>query len=78
MKRIRSFTAAADVVTVGVVHDLNLAARFADQILMLSGGRVVANGTPAEVLTTERIEQVFGVEPTMVQTETSGLHLIFN
>jgi iron complex transport system ATP-binding protein len=78
MKRIRKFTDDADVVTVGVVHDLNLAARFADQILMLSGGRIVANGTPAEVLTTERIEQVFGVEPTMVQTETSGIHLIFN
>jgi iron complex transport system ATP-binding protein len=78
MKRIRSFTNAADVVTVGVVHDLNLAARFADQILMLSGGRIVANGTPAEVLTTERIEQVFGVAPTMVHTEHSGFHLIFN
>jgi len=78
MKRIRSFTDAGDVVTVGVVHDLNLAARFADQILMLNGGRVVAHGTPAEVLTTERIEQVFGVEPTMVQTEHSGIHLIFN
>ncbi len=78
MKRIRSFTAAGNVVTVGVVHDLNLAARFADQILMLNGGRVVANGTPAEVLTTERIEQVFGVQPTMVKTQDSGLHLIFN
>lgn len=78
MKRIRSFTAGADVVTVGVVHDLNLAARFADQILVLSAGRIVANGTPAEVLTTERIEQVFGVEPTMVQTQDSGIHLIFN
>ena len=78
MKRIRSFTAAANVVTVGVVHDLNLAARFADQILMLSGGLIIANGTPAEVLTAERIEQVFGVEPTMVQTQDSGIHLIFN
>ena len=78
MKRIRSFTDAADVVTVGVVHDLNLAARFADQILMLNGGRIVTNGTPAEVLTTERIQQVFGVEPTMVQTADSGIHLIFN
>jgi heme transport system ATP-binding protein len=78
MKRIRRFTSAADVVTVGVVHDLNLAARFADQILVLSGGRVVANGTPAEVLTTKRIEEVFGVEPTMVQTQDSGIHLIFN
>jgi iron complex transport system ATP-binding protein len=78
MKRIRSFTAGADVVTVGVVHDLNLAARFADQILMLSGGRIVASGSPSEVLTTERIKQVFGVTPTMVQTADSGLHLIFN
>jgi len=78
MKRIRSFTNTADVVTVGVVHDLNLAARFADQILMLNGGRIVASGTPAEVLTTERIEHVFGVQPTMVHTEGSGLHLIFN
>ena len=78
MKRIRSFTAGADVVTVGVVHDLNLAARFADQILVLNGGRLVANGTPSEVLTTERIEQVFGVEPTMVQTADSGIHLIFS
>ena len=78
MKRIRGFTDAGHVVTVGVVHDLNLAARFADQILMLSGGRIVAHGTPADVLTTERIEQVFGVEPTMVQTASSGLHLIFN
>jgi iron complex transport system ATP-binding protein len=78
MKRIRSFTDAADVVTVGVVHDLNLAARFADQIVMLHSGRIIAHGTPAEVLTTHRIEQVFGVEPTMVQMENSGIHLIFN
>jgi iron complex transport system ATP-binding protein len=66
------------VVTVGVVHDLNLAARFADQIVLLHSGRIVAHGTPAEVLTTDRIEQVFGVEPTMVQMENSGIHLIFN
>ena len=77
MKRIRTFTDARDVVTVGVVHDLNLAARFADRIVMLNGGRIVANDTPSEVLTTERIEQVFGVEPTMVQMNSS-LHLIFN
>jgi iron complex transport system ATP-binding protein len=77
MKQIRRFT-ETDVVTVGVVHDLNLAARFADQILMLNGGRIVATGTPAGVLTTERIGQVFGVEPTMVQTGDSGIHLIFD
>ena len=66
------------VVTVGVVHDLNLAARFADQIVLLNNGRVVANGTPAEVLTAERIQEVFEVVPTFVPSEHSGVHLIFN
>ena len=78
MKKVRGFTDAADVVTVGVVHDLNLAARFADQIVLINQGRVVAAGTPAEVLTAERIREVFGVEPTFVTAGQSGLHLIFD
>jgi heme transport system ATP-binding protein len=78
MKKVRGFTDAPDVVTVGVVHDLNLAARFADQIVLLNQGRVVAGGTPAEVLTAERIREVFGVEPTFVPVEQSGVHLIFD
>ena len=78
MKKVRGFTDAPDVVTVGVVHDLNLAARFADQIVLLDQGRVVAAGTAAEVLTAERIRGVFGVEPTFVPVEQSGVHLVFD
>ncbi|MFN2598628.1 MAG: heme ABC transporter ATP-binding protein, partial [Pyrinomonadaceae bacterium] len=57
MKKVRAFTDASDVVTVGVVHDLNLAARFADQLVLLDGGRVVAAGSAPDVLTAERIRQ---------------------
>ena len=78
MKKVRAFTDAADVVTVGVVHDLNLAARFADQIVLIDRGRVTATGAPAEVLTRERIREVFGVEPTFVPAGDSGLHIIFD
>lgn len=78
LKKIRAFAEAPDVVTIGVVHDLNLAARFADQIVLLSEARVIANGTPVEVLTAERIQAVFGVHPTFVQSEHDGIHLIFN
>jgi iron complex transport system ATP-binding protein len=78
MKKVRAFADAPDVVTVGVVHDLNLAARFADRIVLLNHGRVVASGTAAEVLTTDRIRDVFGVEPTFVPVEQSGVHLIFD
>jgi len=42
-----------------VLHDLNLAARFADRIVLLVAGTVVAEGPPAEVLTGARIEDVF-------------------
>ncbi len=78
MKKIKAFAAASDVVTVGVVHDLNLAARFADHIVLLSEARIVASGAPTEVLTTERIHSVFGVNPTFVPSSDSGLHLIFD
>ena len=61
MNKIRDFTDASDVVTVGVVHDLNLAARFADQIVLLNKGRVVASGTATDVLTADRIREVFNV-----------------
>lgn len=78
MKKVRGFADAPDVVTVGVVHDLNLAARFADQIVLLNQGRVVTNGPAAEVLTAERIRDVFGVESTFVTAQQPGLHLIFD
>ncbi len=78
MKKVRAFADAPDVVTVGVVHDLNLAARFADQIVLLNHGRVVAAGTAAEVLIADRLREVFGVEPTFVPVGRAGVHLIFD
>lgn len=44
-----------------VTHDLNLAAHFADEILLLHKGAAFAQGTPEDVLTAENIRQVFGV-----------------
>ncbi|MBV9241222.1 MAG: hypothetical protein JO314_04360 [Acidobacteria bacterium] len=77
MKKVRDFASAEDTVTIGVVHDLNLAARFADRILMLSAGRIVAEGSPQEVLTADHIKKVFAVEPEFIPT-ADGVHLIFN
>ena len=42
-----------------ITHQLNLAARFADRMLLLNGGRVVAQGTPAEVLRKDILTEVF-------------------
>ena len=45
-----------------VLHDLNLAARFCDRVILLSQGRVVCAGTAREVLTPEHLRAVYGIE----------------
>jgi len=50
-----------------ITHDLNLAARFADSLLLLESGRTVASGPPAQVLTQETVETVFSW-PVAMQT----------
>ncbi|WP_066898274.1 ABC transporter ATP-binding protein [Mycolicibacterium houstonense] len=50
-----------EVTSVVALHDLNLAAMFCDQVVVLSAGAVVATGTPAEVLTEELVGEVYGV-----------------
>ena len=52
---------------VAVLHDLALAAHFFPRLVLLDGGQVVADGTPAQVLTPERIREVFGVDPSFVR-----------
>lgn len=55
------------VTKIGVFHDLNLAAEFCDQIILMSEGRIRAIGTPAEVLTMDRLREEYGITA-MVQT----------
>ncbi|WP_405630141.1 heme ABC transporter ATP-binding protein [Pseudoalteromonas sp. Ld20] len=47
---------------VAVVHDLSLAASFADRIYMLNKGEVVAHGTPEEVLINTRLNEVYNID----------------
>ena len=54
-----------------VTHDLVLAARHADRMLLLDGGRVVASGTPREVLQPETVARVYGVD-VEVSEDASG------
>jgi len=51
------------------LHDLGLAARHCTRLLLVCEGRIVADGTPAEVLTLERMAEVFGIRAFYRQTE---------
>ena len=46
---------------VAAIHDLNMAARYCDRLVLLKGGRVLAEGSPEEVLAPETIQSAFGV-----------------
>ena len=52
-----------------VVHDLSLAATYADRLIWMQQGRIIADGTPADTLTPERLSAVFGVT---ARVETQG------
>ena len=44
-----------------VLHDVVLARRYADRLLWMKGGRIVADGTPAATLSAARLEEIYGV-----------------
>jgi iron complex transport system ATP-binding protein len=58
-----------------ITHDLNLAARFADSLLLLSQGSTAAAGAPADVLTREIVERVFSW-PVALQTVEGRPHMV--
>ncbi|MFD3875697.1 ABC transporter ATP-binding protein [Streptomyces sp. NPDC058623] len=61
---------------VAVLHDLNHAARYATHLIALRGGVVVAQGPPAEVVTAELVEEVFGVRCRIIEDPETGTPLV--
>ena len=53
---------AQDLAILCVTHDLNFASEYCDRLVLMDQGRIVANGTPLEVLTPELISTVYGVD----------------
>ena len=62
MELSRSLVAKQQLAVVVAIHDLNLASRYCDKIVMMKKGQIVAAGKPTEVLTPENIKSVYGVE----------------
>ena len=54
-----------------VLHDLGLAAHFFPRLVLLDGGRIVADGPPGDVLAPDRIRETFGVDPALVRLPVS-------
>ncbi|MCY4088154.1 MAG: ABC transporter ATP-binding protein [Actinomycetia bacterium] len=77
LHQLKVFDLVQDLVSGGLtavaaIHDLNMAARYCDRLVLLSGGQVLADGAPGEVLSAERIEAAFGVESRVDREPLTG------
>ncbi|MGR5390930.1 ABC transporter ATP-binding protein [Vibrio crassostreae] len=59
---VRQYTRARDIITIAVLHDLSLAARYCDHLLLLSDGVVQHSGKPQDVLDSEKLSQIYHVQ----------------
>jgi iron complex transport system ATP-binding protein len=59
-----------------VLHDLNLAARYAGRLVAMKAGRIVAQGRPAEVITEPLLREVFGLEARVIPDPVAGTPLV--
>lgn len=59
-----------------VLHDINLAARYSDELIVMQQGQVFAHGSPKQVITEETVNHVFGLDNQIVVDPVSGTPLI--
>lgn len=76
MEKIKTLISKSDLVVVGVVHDLNLAARYGDHITILHDGKLLASGAKEDVLTKENIKTAFNID-TVIKEENGSLQVWF-
>lgn len=76
LKTVRRLNREKGLSVIAVLHDLNIAGLYCDQVILMEKGKVLFCGPASEVLTSENIRRVFGVETEVSQDADSGkLHI---
>jgi len=76
MQVVRRLTSERRLTTIVILHDLNIAARFADRVAVMSRGRLICHGSPRAVIEPATIATVFGVEAAMSSAPDGSLIVI--
>ncbi|EKF57920.1 ferrichrome ABC transporter nucleotide-binding protein/ATPase [Agrobacterium albertimagni AOL15] len=69
---VQKLTKARELSVVMVLHDINMASRYCDEIIALRDGSLIARGSPREVMTTEYLKHIYGVEFTIHHATDDG------
>jgi iron complex transport system ATP-binding protein len=73
LQQIKQQTISRNLVTLVALHDLNLAAKFADQIIVMEQGKVIAQGDTETIFHSNIIEQVYGIELELMHSKNGNM-----
>ena len=66
---VRDETKARGIVSIVALHDLNLAARFADHVVLMRQGKIISSGKPADILASPELAETYGVNIDIQETK---------
>lgn len=72
MDTIKKLVINSDVTVVAVLHDLNMAAQYSDEIILMNSGEIVAKGMPEAVITEENLMNVYGLRASVIKNPVTG------
>jgi iron complex transport system ATP-binding protein len=73
---LRALNRTQGTTVVAVLHELNLAARYADELVVMAEGRIVAHGAPSDVLTADVVSTAFGLDSLVIPDPLTGTPLV--
>ncbi|WP_303968947.1 ABC transporter ATP-binding protein [Sporosarcina ureae] len=76
LELVKSLNEDYGLTIVMVLHDINQAIRYSDEIIMMKNGRIIAEGPPREVITKDVIKEVYGVNAVFKEDDELGLYMM--
>ncbi len=76
LELIRRLNLSHNLTIVLVLHDMNQAVRYSDNIIVMKEGLAVLQGTPKEVVTVATMKEIYGVDVVIKQDELAGMYIV--
>ncbi|MDW0116070.1 ABC transporter ATP-binding protein [Sporosarcina thermotolerans] len=76
LELIRSLNKQHGITIVMVLHDINQAIQFSDTIIAMKDGKIAAKGAPADVITADAINEIYGVQVVVKHDEQAGMYIV--
>lgn len=70
-KMLKALSREKDILVIMICHDINIAAKYSDEIILLSGGTIYSTGVPKEVITEKSLREVYGVKSVVIDDDGS-------